>query len=80
MKFKFIGPPNPGPDGEDHGHDVVVRGRFVGNVVAGGEIDVPDDLLADVKDKDGNVLDPAPVFAESLWQPVAKAAAKKGDA
>lgn len=72
MKIKFIGPANPGPDG-DLGHEVNVRGRYLGTVRPGDVLDVPDELCRGTDD------DPAPVWAPSLWEAVkdAPAAAKK---
>lgn len=65
MKYEFIGPPNPGPDGEDLGHDIVAAGTSLGNVKPGGVLEVPDELAEQV------------VFSEELWKPVA-ASRKKG--
>ena len=75
MRKRFIGPANPGRDeaGEkvDLGHEINVRGRYLGNVKAGDVLDVPDDLCAGTKD------DPAPVWPAELWEDVKDAPAKK---
>jgi hypothetical protein len=70
MKVRWVGPPNPGPDGQEAGHDVTVAGREFGNVKPGDVVDVPDELAAQV------------VFPPTLWEPVkaAKAVKKDGDA
>lgn len=73
MKKKWIGPPNPGPDGEDLGHEVNVAGRYVGNVKPGDVLEVPDELCAGTDDN------PAPVWAGSLWEDVKSPAKKKGE-
>lgn len=74
MRKRFIGPANPGRDeaGEkvDLGHEVNVRGRYVGTVKAGEVIDIPDELCAGTPD------DPAPVWPEGLWEDVKDAPAK----
>ena len=79
MRKRFIGPANPGRDeaGErvpDLGHEINVRGRYLGNVKAGDVLDVPDDLCAGTKD------DPAPVWSAELWEDVKDAPkSKKGE-
>lgn len=78
MKKRFIGPPNPGPDGTDLGHDVRVRDVAVGNVKSGEVIEIPDELCQPVYDRDdpSKVDVPAPVWSQELWEDV-KASAKK---
>lgn len=71
MKKRFIGPANPGTDGEDHGHEVNVRGRYVGNVKPGEVLEIPDELCAGTDD------DPAPVWPAGLWEDVKDVPAKK---
>jgi len=72
MKKRFIGPANPGPDGEDLGHEINVRGRYVGKARAGEVIDVPDELCQDVRDpKTKAVVDAAPVWPAELWEDAA---------
>lgn len=69
MRKRFIGPANPGRNdaGErvpDVGHEVNVKGRYLGNVKAGDVLDVPDELCRGTKD------DPAPVWPAALWEDV----------
>jgi hypothetical protein len=76
VKKRFIGPANPGPGRVDLGHEVNVRGRYIGNVKPGEVIEVPDELCAATAD------DPAPVWPAELWEdvsdaPTAKPAARK---
>ncbi|SEG44901.1 hypothetical protein SAMN04489712_105277 [Thermomonospora echinospora] len=59
MRKKFVGPVNPGPDGKDMGHDVVIGGRSLGNVKRNDVIEVPADIAQ---------MDPAPVWPEGLWE------------
>lgn len=74
MKKKWIGPPNPGPDG-DLGHEIAVRGSYVGNVRPGDVLDVPDELCTDVMTADGKaVLVPAPAWSAELWEDVQETA------
>jgi hypothetical protein len=80
MKKRFVGPANPGRNdaGErvpDLGHEINVRGRYLGNVKAGEVIEIPDELCAGSKD------DPAPVWPSGLWEDVKDAApkTKKGE-
>ncbi|MFI0484887.1 hypothetical protein [Actinomadura sp. 9N215] len=80
MRKRFIGPANPGRDEAgkpvpDLGHEINVRGRYLGNVKAGEVLDVPDELCAGTKD------DPAPVWPQQLWEDVtgAPAKTKKGE-
>lgn len=71
MRVRWIGPPNPGPDGQEQGHEVTCAGRDLGVVKPGEVLDVPDDIAALV------------VFPDTLWEPVkaAKSITKKdGDA
>ena len=74
MKKRFIGPANPGRDeaGErvDLGHEVNVRGQYIGNVRSGEVLDIPDALCAGTDD------DPAPVWPAELWEDVADAPVK----
>jgi hypothetical protein len=68
VKKKFIGPANPGPDGQDMGHDLVVAGRSLGTVRSGDVIEVPADLAAS---------DPPPQWPDGLWEDVADKTARK---
>lgn len=88
MKKKWIGSVNPGHHPEtgewhdDLGHDVTVRGQYVGNVKPGDVIDIPDELCEPVMKTgpDGKpaVDDPAPSWPSSLWEDVpAKPTANK---
>lgn len=87
MKKKWIGPPNPGLDGTDLGHEIAVRGEYVGNVKPGDVLDVPDELCADVFAADGKtLLVAAPAWSSELWEDVQETqeaptllAKKKGD-
>lgn len=67
MKLRWVGPPNPGLDGEDLGHEVTAAGRDLGVVKPGEILDVPEDIAAEV------------VFPDTLWEPVkaAKSTTKK---
>lgn len=66
MQKRFIGPENPGQDGKDQGHDVLVAGNQLGTVRSGEVLEVPDDLAKEV------------AWPESLWEDVkATAPAKK---
>lgn len=58
MQKRFIGPANPGPDGEDQGHDVLVAGHQLGNMRHGDVLDVPDELADAV------------AWPESQWEDV----------
>lgn len=59
MRKKFIGPPNPGPDGTDAGYDVAVAGTRIGTVASGGVLDIPDDLAQEAA---------ASAWPDALWQ------------
>lgn len=79
MRKRWIGPPNPGPDGEDLGHEVSVAGRDFGTVKHGDVIDIPDDLVAPRKNpKTKAVTWPGVEFPADLWAD-APAETKKGD-
>lgn len=58
MQKRFIGPANPGPGGEDEGHDVLVAGHQLGTVRTGEVLEVPDELAETV------------AWPESLWEDV----------
>lgn len=77
MRKQFIGPPNPGPDGAEQGHDVLVNGRLIDRGVKPGDvIEFPDDLVAPTADW------PGVAFPAELWKdpaPVKELKKKDGD-
>lgn len=77
MKRKFIGPPNPGPDGEDQGHDVRVAGRSFGAVKSGEVLEIPDEAWEELVAEHKAAKCPLPVWSEELWEDV-KASPSKG--
>jgi hypothetical protein len=81
MRKKWIGPPNPGADGQEQGHDVLVNGRLIARGVKPGEVvDIPDDLVTPTKDWPG-VQFPEPLWEDAPAEAAAKALKKKdGDA
>lgn len=73
MKKKFVGPPNPGPDGAEQGHEVVVAGRSFGLVKPGEVVELPDELVAPRLDpKTKAVKWPGVEFPAALWEDVAE--------
>lgn len=76
MRKRWIGPPNPGADGEEQGHEVTIAGRDFGLVKPGDVIDVPDELVAATEDW------PGVVFPGELWEDAGqrKQIKKDGDA
>lgn len=77
MRKKFTGPANPGPDGKDLGHDIVIGG-FTFHVKRNEVLEIPAEtwkqIEADCKQHDV----PLPVWSEELWADV-KTSKKDGD-
>lgn len=78
MRKRFIGPENPGPDGADLGHEVIVSGHKLGNVKHGEVLEVPDTEWDALVAEHEAANCPLPVWAEDLWEDV-KASAKRKD-
>lgn len=79
MRKKFVGPPNPGPDGAELGHDVMVNGTEF-KVKPGDVIDVPDEAVAERRDpKTKAVTWPGVEFPAELWEDAPAESKKKGE-
>lgn len=78
MQKRFIGPANPGPDGEDAGHDVLVGGRSFGIVKTGEVLEIPEDAWAELVATHEAADCPLPTWSTELWEDVKAPAKKKG--
>lgn len=74
MRKRWVGPANPGPDGAEQGHDVLVNGRLIATGVKPGDIvDIPDELVAPTKGW------PGVEFPAELWEDAPDGKRMKGD-